>query len=54
MRVRYEDRSLDVTFDDDTSEGEIIRVVGKEMVLALEVGDIGAVKLGAPAGTCPM
>ena len=55
VRVRYEDRSLDVTFDDaETSENEIIKRIGEEMGLALEVGETGAVKLGAAAETCPM
>lgn len=37
VKVNYEARSLDVTFDDsETSEEEIIKKVGQEMGLALE------------------
>ena len=36
VKVRYEDRSCDVTFDDEkTSEQEIIKTIGKEMGLAM-------------------
>lgn len=55
VSVRYEDRSVDVTFDDvDTSVEQIIKAVGDEMGLALEVGEWGAGKDGNVAGTCPM
>lgn len=54
-KVRYEDRSLDVTFDDaETSAGAIIKKIGEEMGLALEEGEPGAKADGNVAATCPM
>jgi len=54
-KVHYEERSVDVTFDDtETSDNAIIQAVGKEMGLALKVampGDEAAVSV---AETCPM
>ena len=56
VMVRYEDRSVDVTFDDaDTTIEQIIKAVGNEMGLSLEVAKSG----GSPASgdvaeTCPM
>lgn len=54
--VRYDDRSLDVTFDDaKTSEAAIIKKIGEEMGLAIEVAEErGARKEGNVAETCPM
>ena len=54
--VRYDDRSLDVTFDDaKTSADEIIKAIGREMGLAMEVAEShGAKKDGNVADTCPM
>ena len=55
VKVRYEDRSLDVTFDDaETNENEIIAKIGQEMGLAMEVGEVNASKKGNVAETCPM
>ncbi len=55
VKVRYEDRSLDVTFDDSlTSDQEIIKKIGQEMGLAMEVGELNASKEGKAAETCPM
>lgn len=55
VRVRYEDRSLDVSFDSTrTSEEQIIKKIGEEMGLALEAGEPAAAKEGAAAETCPM
>lgn len=53
VKVNYEQRSLEVTFDDaKTSEGEIIKKVGQEMGLALKSGEV---KLDiATSETCPM
>ena len=54
--VRYDDRSVDVTFEDkETSIARIIKAVGDEMGLSLEVAKSG----GSPASsdvaeTCPM
>ena len=56
VNVRYDDRSLDITFDDaKTSEAAIIKKIGEEMGLAMEVADThGARKEGGAAETCPM
>ena len=55
IKVRYEDRSLDVTFDDaETSTEEIIKKVGDEMGLKLEEGEFAASKEGGVSETCPM
>lgn len=55
VNVRYEDRSVDVTFDDaQTSVEQIVKAVGDEMGLALEAGEWGAGKGGNVAETCPM
>lgn len=53
--VHYEERSLDVTFDEKkTSTEEIIKSVGKEMGLALEEVEPGSRKKENVANTCPM
>ncbi len=55
VEVRYEDRSVDVTFDDaQTTVGQIIKKVGEEMGLALEPAEHGSAKSGNIAETCPM
>lgn len=55
VRVRYEERSLDVTFDDTQITPEaIIKTIGRELGLTMEVGDHGAAKDGNVAQTCPM
>ena len=55
VKVRYDDRSLDVTFDDvETSAQEITKKIGQEMGLAMEVAEHGASKGGNVAETCPM
>lgn len=55
VKVRYEDRSLDVTFDDArTSEETIIKKIGSELGLAMEANEHGAAKEGNVADTCPM
>ena len=55
VHVRYEDRSVDVTFEDaEITIGEIIKKVGKEMGLALEPAEHGSAKEGNVAETCPM
>ncbi|MDP3779226.1 MAG: heavy-metal-associated domain-containing protein [bacterium] len=55
VNVRYEDRSIDVTFDDaHVSIEQIIKAVGNEMGLALELGKDGEKKDGNVAETCPM
>ena len=55
IKVRYEDRSLDVTFDDtEISTEEIIKKVGDEMGLKLEEGEFAASKEGDVSETCPM
>lgn len=51
--VHYEDRSVDVTFDDaKTSIDRVIKAVGNEMGLALESAKSGP--SGNVADTCPM
>ena len=53
--VRYEDRSVDVAFDDtQTSVEQIIKAVGDEMGLALESAKHGSAKKGDIAESCPM
>lgn len=55
VRVRYEDRSIDVSFDDEkVSPEKIIAAIGREMGLAMEIGEDGAKKEGGAAETCPM
>ncbi len=55
VKVRYEERSLDVTFEDaQTSEREFIRKIGEELGLSMEVGETHGVKEGGAADTCPM
>ncbi len=55
VTVRYEERSLDVTFDDSqTSEREFIKKIGEELGLAMEVGETNGTKEGSAADTCPM
>ncbi len=55
VTVRYEDRSLDVTFDDEkVSVDEIVKKIGDEMGLAMESGEPGDSKEGGAAETCPM
>ncbi|MDO8408004.1 MAG: heavy-metal-associated domain-containing protein [bacterium] len=55
VTVRYDDRSVDITFDTaQMSPERIIAAVGKEMGLALEVGAPQAAKEGNVAETCPM
>ncbi len=55
VKVRYENRSVDVTFDDaQTSIEYIIKAVGDEMGLALEPTEHGSSKSGNVAETCPM
>lgn len=54
--VRYADRSLDITFDDETTSAQdIVQKIGEEMGIAMEIADAaGSVKEGNPADTCPM
>lgn len=55
VKVRYENRSLDIAFDDaETSAGAIIKKIGEEMGLALEEGKPDARASGNAAETCPM
>ena len=51
--VRYEDRSLDITFNDaETSVEKIIATIGKELGLSLEAAEERG--RGEAAETCPM
>lgn len=53
--VRYEDRSLDVAFDDEKiSSQDIIKKIGQELGLMMEEGEFQAKKGGDIAETCPM
>lgn len=55
VTVRYEDRSVDVSFDDAmTSPEAIAHAVGVELGLALETGETNGAKEGNVAETCPM
>jgi copper chaperone CopZ len=55
VKVRYEERSLDVTYDDSkVSPGNIVKTIGEELGLAMEVGETHGVKEGNVADTCPM
>ena len=55
VKVHYEDRSVDVTFDDEKTSAEKIKeVIGKEMGLAMIEGEPGATKEGGATHTCPM
>lgn len=64
VKVKYEERSLEVTFDDaETSEDEITKKIGEEMGLAMNPAlleksgvkaDEGDKDGGSAADTCPM
>ena len=55
VKVRYEDRSLDIAFDDSkTNPKAILKVIGEELGLAMEVGSPSGKKEGNVADTCPM
>lgn len=55
VRVRYEDRSLDISLDETkVSSADIIRKIGTELGLHMEEGEPGASKEGTASETCPM
>ena len=55
VKVRYEERSLDITLDNTkTSAEEIVKKIGQELGLAMEVGETHGKKEGNVANTCPM
>lgn len=55
VKVHYEERSLDVVFDDaETSESKIIKKIGQEMGLALQSDGKGGVEKENASETCPM
>ena len=55
VQIHYEERSLDVTYDDaETSPDAIIKTIGKEMGLALEVEQLGIKHKEDGSETCPM
>ena len=55
VNVRYEERSLDITFDDALiSADEFIRKIGEELGLSMELGEAHGKKDGRAADTCPM
>lgn len=54
VTIRYDDRSLDVSFDDaKISEALISQAVGQELGLALFLGQPGGRLTGNVAETCP-
>jgi len=55
VAVRYEERALDVTFDPAVITPEtIIKTIGAELGLRMEVGEAGGGREGKPEETCPM
>ncbi|MEK7541664.1 MAG: heavy-metal-associated domain-containing protein [Patescibacteria group bacterium] len=55
VKIRYEDRSIDVVFDDErVSKEKIKETIGSEMGLAMVEGEPGAKREGGAAETCPM
>ncbi|MDP3735358.1 MAG: heavy-metal-associated domain-containing protein [bacterium] len=55
VEVRYEERALDVTFDSGVTTPEtIMKTIGAELGLRMEVGEAGGSKIESPAETCPM
>lgn len=53
--VRYEERSLDITFDDALiSADAFIRKIGEELGLSMVLGETYGKKDGRAADTCPM
>lgn len=55
VKVRYEERALDVTFDDEkVSVEKIIEKIGQELGLAMEETKDSSSKNGSAAETCPM
>lgn len=55
VNVRYAERSLDVTFDDAKIDPDmIIKKIGQELGLHMEIGEPAAKKEGNVADTCPM
>ena len=55
VTVRYEERALDVAYDEEkVSPDDMIREIGKELGLRMEVGEYGSSQSGGSAETCPM
>ena len=55
VKVRYEERSLDITLDEKQISGEeIVKKIGEELGLAMEIGETNGIKEGNVADTCPM
>lgn len=55
VNVRYEERALDVLFDPAVIRVEdIVKAIGSELGLAMEVGTQGGTRHGSPEETCPM
>lgn len=55
VKVRYDDRSLDVTFDDrKVSTEKIIKKIGDDLGLMLEEAEPESKKEGSVSETCPM
>lgn len=55
VKIHYEERSVDVTFDDEkVSEGDISKKIGEEMGLAFTAGSRDAGSSHHAADSCPM
>jgi copper chaperone CopZ len=55
VKVRYAERSLDIVFHDETTTPDvIIKIIGDEMGLAMEVADHGSSKRENVEESCPM
>lgn len=55
VAIRYEERAIDITFDDEKIAIEKIQeAIGREMGLAMTAGEPGGAKEERTADTCPM
>lgn len=55
VKVRYDDRSLDITLDDEQiTPEEVIKKIGEELGLAMGIGETHGSKDGKVSETCPM
>lgn len=53
--VRYEERSLDISYDDaKASPEEIIKKIGAEMGISMQIAEYGIAKNKDISETCPM
>jgi copper chaperone CopZ len=55
VKVRYEERAVEVAFDDEKISADAIsKKIGEEMGLAFETRDAPPLGAGSAAETCPM